>query len=185
LTAYPDGEYQQEFNQAPANVQTIPSVSGANAANIPGPLYKWVRINAVTEKAIGTDVNRDGALDNVTPLFYDTGNAPKPSLIVPSPPGANPGNGNTGWNGIILVIGKGTVNGNGRGNNSFNGAIFVANTLDSSGHELASLGPASFNINGGGGSGINYNSCWVNNAQQPPTYKVLSFLEIPYRDANI
>jgi hypothetical protein len=51
-----------------------------------------VRINAVTEKAIGTDVNRDGALDNVTPLFYDTGNAPKPSLIVPSPPGANPGN---------------------------------------------------------------------------------------------
>jgi hypothetical protein len=92
--------------------------------------------------------------------------------------------GNTGWNGIILVIGKGTVNGNGGGNNSFNGAIFVANTLDSSGHELASLGPASFSINGGGGSGINYNSCWVNNAQQPPTYKVLSFLEIPYRDAQ-
>jgi hypothetical protein len=90
--------------------------------------------------------------------------------------------GNTGWNGVILVIGAGTVSGNGGGNNSFNGAIFVANTLDSAGHELAALGPASFSINGGGGSGINYNSCWVNNIQQPTTFKLLSFRELPYTD---
>jgi hypothetical protein len=379
LTAYPDNEYAQEFGVAPANSQTIASVSGTNAANIPGPLFKWVRINAVTEASLNTDVNQDSFTDPTTPLFYDTANLPKPSIVVPSPPGANPANvpstakqvlevtafsvlpdgtekltqylvtpqvfglnfpspltlnsnqasmaggqsanyaingadqcgqqtpplpaigvdgggstnvnnvigglprppnytgaggtpsvsdisgslpnnlqtpatldalvqlisqnadavvgtappaapsgsygpsdlpsamsstnpqtvvvngdysqsgnftgygllvvtgnfsfsGNTGWNGVILVIGKGTVSGNGGGNNSFNGAIFVANTLDSSGHELGTLGPASFSINGGGGSGINYNSCWVKNVQQPPTYKVLSFREIPYTD---
>jgi hypothetical protein len=379
LTAYPDNEFRQEFGANPANVQTIASVSGTNASNIPGPLYKWVRINAVTEASMNIDVNHDGTLDSVTPLFYDTAHLPNPSMIVPSPAGANPttipstakqvlevtsfsvlpngsekmaqylvtpqtfglnlpsaltlltnqasmagghsanyaingadgcgaqatplpaigvdgggatninnvisglprpanytgaggtpsvedvssslssnlqtpaslnalvqlisqnadsvlgpappaapsgnfsssnlpsamsstnpqtvvingnysmsGNftgygllvvtgsfsfsGTTGWNGIILVIGNGTVSGNGGGNNSFNGAIFVANTLNSSGQPLASLGPASFSISGGGGSGINYNSCWVNNVQQPPTYKVLSFREIPYTD---
>src|SRR5262249_28266829 len=36
------------------------------------------------------DVNGDGALDAVTPLFYDTAQLPKPSLIVPNPPGPNP-----------------------------------------------------------------------------------------------
>jgi hypothetical protein len=379
LTAYPDNQYAQEFGSAPQGVQTIASVSGTNAANIPGPLFKWVRINAVTEKALNIDVNHDGTIDAVTPLFYDTAHLPNPSMIVPSPAGANPatipstarqvlevssfsvlpngteklaqylvtqqtfalnlpsaltllssqasmagghsanyaingadacgaqatplpaigvggggatninnvvgglprpanytgaggtpsvedvssslssnmqtpaelnalvqlvsqnansvlgpappaapsgnftssdlpaamsstspqtvvvngnysqsGNftgygllvvtgsfsfsGNTGWNGVILVIGNGTVSGNGGGNNSFNGAIFVANTLNSSGQPLASLGPASFSINGGGGSGINYNSCWVNQVQQPTTYKVLSFREIPYTD---
>ena len=379
LTAYPDNQYRQEFGANPSSVQTIASVSGTNAAGIPGPLYKWVRINAVTESALNTDVNQDAFIDPTTPLFYDMSTAPKPSIIVPSPAGPNPANipstaqqvlevtafsvlpngtekltqylvtaqtfglnfpsaltlnsnqasmagghsanyaingadqcgqqgsplpaigvdgggptnvnnviaglprpsnytgaggapsvsdisgslssnmqtpatldalvqlisqnadsvvgtpppaapsgsygpadlpsgmssanpqtvvvngdysqsgnftgygllvvtgnfsfsGNTGWNGVILVIGKGTVSGNGGGNNSFNGAIFVANTLDSSGHELASLGPASFSINGGGGSGINYNSCWVKNVQQPPTYKVLSFRELPYTD---
>jgi hypothetical protein len=378
LTKYPDNEYAMEFGAAPANSQTIPSVSGTNSAGIPGPLFKWVRINPVTEASMGIDVNQDNFVDPTTPLFYDTAHLPKPSMIVPSPASANPANipntakqvlevtafsvlpngterltqylvtpqsfnlnfpspltlnssqasmagghsanyaingtdqcaksptlpaigvdgggatninnvigglprpsnytgsggtpsvsdigtslssnlqtpatldalvqlisqnadsvvgtpppappsgsygpadlptamsstnpqtvvvngdysqsgnftgygllvvtgnfsfsGNTGWNGIILVIGKGTVNGNGGGNNSFNGAIFVANTLDSSGNQLASLGPASFSINGGGGSGINFNSCWVNNVQQPPSYKVLSFREIPYTD---
>jgi hypothetical protein len=379
LSAYPDNQYAQEFHAAPANIQTIASVSGTNSANVPGPLFKWVRISPVTEASLNIDVNQDNVLDPTTPLFYDTAHLPKPSMIVPSPAGPNPANvpptaqqvlevtafsvlpngtekltqylvtaqtfglnfpapltlnssqasmagghsanyaingsdqcgrqfpalpaigvdgggstnisnvigglprpsnytgaggtpsvsdvsgslssnlqtpatldalvqlitqnadgvvgtpppappsgsygpsdlpsamsssnpqtvvvngdyaqsgnftgngllvvtgnfsfsGNTGWNGIILVIGKGTVSGNGGGNNSFNGAIFVANTLDSSGHELATLGPASFSINGGGGSGINYNSCWVNNVQQPPMYKVLSFREIPYTD---
>jgi hypothetical protein len=378
LAAYPDNQYGMEFGTAPTNSQTIASVSGTNAAGIPGPLFKWVRINPVTEAALNLDVNQDSVIDNVTPVFYDAARLPKPSMIVPSPPGANPttipatakqvlevtafsvlpngtekltqylvapqtyglsfpspltlnsnqasmagghsanyaingadqcgkqpalpaigvngggstninnviaglprpanytgaggtpsvsdissslssnlqtpstldgvvqlisqnadavvgtpppappsgsygpsdlpsgmsasnpqtvvvngdysqsgnftgygllvvtGNfsfsGNTGWNGIILVIGKGTVNGNGGGNNSFNGAIFVANTLDASGQELATLGPASFSINGGGGSGINYSSCWINNVQQPPTYKVLSFRQIPYTD---
>jgi hypothetical protein len=85
---------------------------------------------------------------------------------------------NSGWRGIVLVIGQGTVNGNGGGGNEFDGALFVAKTQNASGTELAALGQATFDITGGGGSGINYNGCWINSAQAIQTYNVLSFREI-------
>jgi hypothetical protein len=88
---YPDTEYQKEFPGTPiTNLQQPNSVSPA--AGLPGPLYKWVRINAATEKSLNVDVNNDGTLDTGTPLFFDpshvdpqTGN-PKPSLIVTAAP---------------------------------------------------------------------------------------------------
>jgi hypothetical protein len=90
--------------------------------------------------------------------------------------------GTTGWKGIILVIGDGTTTflGNGGGNNEFDGAIYTATIKDAQGNLLPSLGVVNFDINGGGGSGIYYNSCWIKQAQQPPTYRILSFREIPY-----
>jgi hypothetical protein len=96
-TTYPDTEYKQEFgvDVSARTVTTFNSVSAV--AGLPGPLYKWVRINAVTEKSlgngptgntpIGVDVNGDGSIDTVTPLFYDpanlnvSGNAMAPGLI--------------------------------------------------------------------------------------------------------
>jgi hypothetical protein len=44
-----------------------------NALNVPGPLYKWVRINAVSEKSLNLDVgpSYDGFKDPATPVFYD------------------------------------------------------------------------------------------------------------------
>jgi hypothetical protein len=92
--------------------------------------------------------------------------------------------GTTGWNGIVLVIGDGTTtyNGSGGGNNSFNGAIYVATIWDTNHNLLPAFGPVSYDISGGGGSGTYYNSCWVKAAQQPVTYQVLSFREIPYND---
>ena len=83
------------------------------------------------------------------------------------------------WNGMILVIGKGVFNGSQGGHNGqINGAVFVANILDSSGHLLTGpLGPASYN-GSGGGNGIHYGSNWVNNIQQMMPYQVLSFREI-------
>jgi len=88
--------------------------------------------------------------------------------------------GNSGWNGIILVIGSGTTTfqGNGGGSGQFDGAIFVATTKNAAGNLLPTLGTVNFDISGGGGNGIYYNSCWVNRVQQPPSYKVLSFHEI-------
>lgn len=88
--------------------------------------------------------------------------------------------GNSGWDGIILVIGSGTTTftGNGGGNSGFNGALFVATTKDAMGNTLPTLGNVSFDINGGGGNGVYYDSCWIKNAQKPPTYQVLSFHEI-------
>ena len=374
---YPDNEYVQEFNPAvplAANTQTITSTS-ALAAGVTPPLYKWVRINAVTEKSLGRDINGDAVIDAVTPLFYDSALTP-PRLIVnalppataqqvfeitalavlpnrtekllqytvaartfnlnfpsaltlgannvtfnganssqyqvngqdgsnpsaPAVPGCttnpltvknaigttNPGDvasiaagipsnrlgnytgatgstpdvgtvslansldtpldtyntlqtiensadvvisgnatqgqlpnamsatnpmtvvvdgdfsmsgnytgygllvvtgnfsysGTTGWNGIVLVIGDGTTtyNGSGGGNNSFNGAIYVATIWDTNHNILPTFGPVQYDISGGGGSGTYYNSCWVKAAQQPVTYQVLSFREIPYND---
>lgn len=85
--------------------------------------------------------------------------------------------GDSSWNGIILVIGAGltTYTQNGAGSGQFNGAIFVANT---NGNPPGTYGPADFTINGGGGNGLYYNSCWIKNSQKPITLKVLSFREI-------
>jgi hypothetical protein len=88
--------------------------------------------------------------------------------------------GNSGWNGIILVIGDGTTtfDGLGGGNGEFDGAVFVATTRDSSGHALSNFGAVNFDISGGGGNGIYYSSCWINKVSQVPGLKLLSFKEI-------
>ena len=92
--------------------------------------------------------------------------------------------GTTGWKGIVLVVGDGTTSflGNGGGNNEFDGAMMVATIKDANGNLLPALGPSSFQINGGGGNGVYYNSCWINRVQQPPSFKMMSFREIPYND---
>ena len=87
--------------------------------------------------------------------------------------------GTVGWNGIVLVIGQGNVQGTGGGNNSYNGAVFVAKTRDASGNLLPNLGTPIFDWSGGGGNGIFYNSCSINNAMKNQTYRVLSFHEVP------
>ncbi len=379
LATYPDTEYDKEFGvgkYAAAIKTTTNSVS--TVAGVQGPLYKWVRINAATERSIGIDVNRDSNLNGVTPLFYDQGLTP-PSLIVPlnplavpatarqalevtalavlpdgsqkivqyvtapktydfnfpsaltlsgkninysgansnvyfdngtdgsgnppavpgcstnpstslpaigvteplggttnkdavvaglprpdhylggglptpsvsdtitlspdlqtpasldalvkdisdtaivvTPPGSpgtatqadlppmsatNPqtvvvngnlslnafvgygllvvtGNfsydGNSGWKGIVLVVGDGTTTftGAGGGNQEFDGAIFVAAIKDTSGNLLSQVGTVNFNISGGGGNGVYYNSCWIQRSKPILTYQVLSFREI-------
>jgi hypothetical protein len=89
-------------------------------------------------------------------------------------------NGNTGWKGVILVVGDGTTTftGLGGGNQEFDGAIFVASIKDSAGNLLSQLGNVGFNISGGGGNGVYYNSCWINRSQPTLTYQVLSFREL-------
>jgi Tfp pilus assembly protein PilX len=87
--------------------------------------------------------------------------------------------GTVGWNGMVLVIGQGNVQGTGGGNNSYNGSVFVAKTRDSSGNLLSTLGAPTFNWSGGGGNGIFYNSCSINNSTNNLSYQILSFHEIP------
>ena len=81
---YPDKEYKLEFgvDVSTRNITKINSVSPV--AGMPGPLFKWVRINAMTEQSLGNgptgngttgvDVNGDGSVDQITPLFYDPAN---------------------------------------------------------------------------------------------------------------
>lgn len=80
LTTYPDTEYDNEFNPgalAAATVTTTASVwnrSPLNSLNLPGPLYKWVRINAVSEQSLKLLVApyAPGPLDSTSPVFYDS-----------------------------------------------------------------------------------------------------------------
>ena len=83
------------------------------------------------------------------------------------------------WEGIVLVIGKGTITSNFNGTGEFDGAVFLATTVDASNNPLTSLGTPSFTFpSGNGGNGIHYSRCWINAVQAPSTYKVLSFHEI-------
>lgn len=86
--------------------------------------------------------------------------------------------GDSGWRGIVLVIGQGNMQETGGGSNEFDGAVIVAQTLDAAGKPLAALGTPVLNWSGGGGNGIFYDSCWINNATAGVTYKVLSFREL-------
>jgi Tfp pilus assembly protein PilX len=86
--------------------------------------------------------------------------------------------GNVGWNGLVLVVGQGDFVGNGGGNNSYNGAIVVAKTLDSMNNPLASLGAPTFNFNGGGGNGMNYSSGCIAQATTLSTFHIMAFREV-------
>jgi hypothetical protein len=94
--SYFDKEYQSEFGGAITgvpDVQVIPSIAGTNAAGIPGPVFKWVRINAVTKASLNVNVDGGGP-DSTTLLYYDplhtdSYGAPKPSLIVSGTPPAS------------------------------------------------------------------------------------------------
>lgn len=79
FATYPDTEYDNEFGPGQlnaANIQTTLSVWNRNPlSGLPfsGPLYKWVRINAVSEKSLNLDVDADGQPDSITPLYYNGG----------------------------------------------------------------------------------------------------------------
>jgi len=131
-----------------------------------GPGYTWPSdMSASNPKVIFADGSFDLGPNTGYGLLVVTGNFQY--------------HGNSGWNGIILVIGDGTTTflGNGGGNGEFDGAIFAATTRDASGKQLPNYGNVNFDITGGGGNGIYYNSCWINRVQQPPSYQILSFQE--------
>ena len=70
---YADNEYGTEFDWGltGATVQG-PVNSVSQTGGYPGPSFKWVRINPVTEHSMGdVDVDGQNAQDRVTPLFYD------------------------------------------------------------------------------------------------------------------
>ncbi len=98
-------------------------------------------------------------------------------------------NANAGWRGVVLVVGSGNAQffGGIGGTGEFDGAFFVAKTLDTTVNPPVPIyangqpifGAATFDASQGDGLGIFNNSCWINAALKPPTYKVLSFREIP------
>jgi hypothetical protein len=67
------------------------------------------------------------------------------------------------FDGLILIIGQGSVQINGGGSGTINGSILVAKTNNPAAPfaQLAALGTPTFQWNGGGSATINYNSCWA------------------------
>ncbi|HSY30800.1 MAG TPA: pilus assembly PilX N-terminal domain-containing protein [Verrucomicrobiae bacterium] len=175
---------------------TTPNVAQVPlAASLDTPLDTYNTVQAITSAADlvingnATNANMPAGMSAANPMtvvvngdFSMTGNYTGYGLLVVT--GNFAYSGNTGWNGIVLVVGDGTTtyNGNGGGNNGFNGAIYVATIWDASHNLLASFGPVNYDISGGGGNGVYYDSCWIKASQQPATYQVLSFREIPYND---
>lgn len=72
-------------------------------------------------------------------------------------------NGNTNFDGIIMVIGQGIMNVHGGGGGQVNGEVLIANTNSHSSPygQLATLGSPQLNWTGGGSNWIQYNSCWA------------------------
>lgn len=95
LANYQDTEYVQEFPGGLGSATVLPYVASVSpgvalpgGGTLPGPSYKWVRINAATEQSLGVDVNGNGGVDAGV-LYYDpahlnSSSQPAPSLIVPS-----------------------------------------------------------------------------------------------------
>ncbi len=87
----------------------------------------------------------------------------------------------TTWNGIILVIGQGIVNGSHMEYKQINGAMLVAKTRDSVTNQVlsGSLPGATVAFNDNmQGNGIRYSSCWIQKSLPSSSYKILSFHEI-------
>ena len=94
------------------------------------------------------------------------------------------GSGAFQWHGIILVVGDGEMEYQGGGVPEIDGTVFVSKIWDdhTTKNLLSSLGSPSMDWNGGGGNGIYYDHCWVENLipiipfTPPPSTKPLKIL---------
>lgn len=84
------------------------------------------------------------------------------------------------WDGIVMVVGQGTVTGTNGGGGEIDGAFLLAKTLDAGGNVLSpDFGTATMIYgNNMGGEGMRYSSCWIAAAQPTAGYRILSFHEI-------
>ncbi|MFB3813251.1 MAG: hypothetical protein ACE14L_03995 [Terriglobales bacterium] len=93
--------------------------------------------------------------------------------------------GNFSWYGPIFVIGNGGLfQANGGGNGVIVGSVFVAQSRDSAGNLLDTLAKPQVDWSGGGGNGIYYDHCWVDDllaaihVVPPPSNKPLKILSV-------
>jgi len=111
--------------------------------------------------------------------------------------------GNFSFDGIVMAIGEGHIIANGGGNGQFNGAVVIAHIGDDSGCASGTspcyktnpveanlnldptthkpvLGSPNLDWSGGGGNGIQYDTCALQLANSAPTYTVIARREITY-----
>ncbi|HEV7674002.1 MAG TPA: PilX N-terminal domain-containing pilus assembly protein [Candidatus Angelobacter sp.] len=142
----------------------LQSASGCNSSPIPsGCVNTTVNMSPSTNPPI-TFINGDWSNCNGTGILVVTG-----TLTC---------SGNTSYNGLIFVIGQGHLVGNGGGNGAYTGAIFIAKTKDTAGHQLSTLGEPIYDWNGGGGNGLTFDGSWTAKLAGLYGYKVIAFHEL-------
>jgi len=168
---------QQEFNYPQGATNNLTSYEGNGGIALGGFLRRMIIAldqNDLAKLPFSDDVNKNSR------LLMRRNIRERVSALAPFlnyDPDAS-------WNGIVLVIGQGTVTGSRTGAGQFNGALFAAQTRDPSTWSLLTgpnLGPASVDFSlspAMGGNGIRFDSCAISAALTPLTYKVLSFHEI-------
>ena len=184
---------QSNYTGAGGGTPNVGQVTPSNALSTPANAYQTIQnITAAADLVINgnaTQADMPAAMSANNPMtvvvngnFSMSGNYTGYGLLVVT--GNFSFSGTTGWKGIVLVVGDGTTSylGQGGGSNEFDGALFIATIWDANRNLLPAFGTVNFDISGGGGNGIFFNSCWIQSAQQPSTYQVLSFREIPYND---
>jgi hypothetical protein len=187
ITATPSGNYIGPGGTPSVNPVTLASnlqsVSGLNALVATISKNADVTITPLSGTAYASDMPTNMSVSNPLTVvvngdldlngWFSTGYG---ILLVTGNLIYDPG---ASWEGIVLVIGKGTITSKYNGSGGFDGAVFLATTVDASNNPLTSLGTPSFTfVTGDGGNGIRYSSCWIRAVQAPSTYKVLSFHEI-------
>lgn len=85
-------------------------------------------------------------------------------------------NGNTDFEGLILVLGRGNMARDGGGDGVIRGSIIVAN-FDPNGAAGTPFGAPTYSINGGGTSALNYDSEWVRKAMELSGLRVVGIRE--------
>lgn len=168
-----------EVTTMPTNFQSVASLNS---------LLSTIKSNVTQPVLTGNQSSLSaaylGSLGNPQTIYVDgdlslNGNVTGYGLLVVT--GTFSPGGNVGWNGLVLVVGKGIVTGNGGGNNEYDGAIVVAQTVNPTTLvPLSTVGAPTFSFSGGGGNGIHYSSACVNSATSLSDYRMIASHELLY-----
>jgi len=148
-----------------------------------GPSNVFPNANNATPTNLGT--NAAPAI-NVVQGDFSLGGSGTGILLVT---GTLTMSGTPSFNGLVLVIGEGSVVKNGGGNGTLNGSLLVANLYSDTPPTYTHLIPLgannppgipTMNWNGGGNATIQYDSCWINAVTQSFPYKLVAQRELIY-----
>ena len=140
-----------------------PSALSGNGGFIP-TLEQYVTSPILTGNVTSLPATTIGSVTAVNGNLTLSGNLNGSGILIVT--GTLTFSGNFTWNGLVLIVGQGQVVHNGGGNGLITGAMYIAQTMDSSGNLLASLGSPQFTWNGGGGNTINYDHCMADGLLQ-------------------
>lgn len=177
------------YTGSPSNVANVGTALGTGGMNTVQGLTALVSQVAAAASSTNTYTNTSG-LTNPGTVTNPVINVVTGDLNATNLTGAGillvEGNasfsGRPNYDGIILIIGKGSIDISGGGNGVIDGAMLVANLYDSTGHLIPSGAPGAplISFSGAGNMTVQYDSCWVAAMNQSSPYKSLGIREMTF-----